>query len=58
VERIRILQVGLGREGAAWKGRRSALLLLERKKYLDRVLNALAALDDARHVLRCVAARL
>ncbi|HVS36443.1 MAG TPA: hypothetical protein VMS17_12830 [Gemmataceae bacterium] len=49
---------GLGREVNRWKSRESVLLLLERRRYLDKLQGAFAALDDARHVLAVAARRL
>ena len=43
---------------SAWKGRESPLLPVERKLYLDAVLNAQAGLDAARVALAGVVKRL
>ena len=56
--RLQELTNGLAREATAWKNGEDPLLYLERKQYLNAMLNALAGLEEARVVLAGVVGRL
>ncbi len=58
IARLQQLSMGLATEAAAWKGGEDPLLYLERKQYLNAMLNALAGLEEACVVLAGVVGRL
>ena len=58
IVRLEELARGLAKEATAWKSGEDPLLYLERKQYVNALLNALAGLEEARVVLAGVVGRL
>ena len=58
IARLNELTRGLAKEAAVWKMGEDPLLYLERKQYLNAMMNALAGLEEARVVLVGAARRL
>jgi len=58
VHRLRDLAHDLGEEVPLWKVQESPLLLLESKKYLEAIYDAIASTDEAAWVLEAAVLRL